>query len=253
MNITTLKNQFLLLQLALSFYTRLPISKNLDYSQLSKASIYLPVVGYIVGSLIALVYLITTLYWSQQTAVILSFIAGILITGGFHEDGFADVCDGFGGGYSKEQILLIMKDSRLGTYGVLGLLFLILLKISLLTQLNNAIIPSLLFVAHSSSRFAPLVLMHHYNYAREQGKGSAVVFKRSIAQLLLSGSLALLPFLLLPPLCLLAIIPMLLITFYLGYYFNKHIEGYTGDCLGAVQQINEVMFYLTVAGLWTFI
>ncbi len=243
------------LQLAISFYTRLPIATNaLDYSQLPQAAIYLPVIGWLVGSGAALAFYVVALLWSPVTAVIIALIVGILLTGGLHEDGFADVCDGFGGGYDKARILAIMKDSHVGVYAVLGLLLLLALKISVLSELPTTNLPWILLAGHSLSRFTPLLLMHRYDYARaEDSKASGAVYTPSMKELLVAAGCACLPLLLLPSLYLLAIIPVLIVNAGLGHYFYRHIGGYTGDCLGASQQVAEVIFYLTVSSLWTFI
>jgi adenosylcobinamide-GDP ribazoletransferase len=240
--------------LALGFYTRLPVPKDQDYSQLPQASIYLPLVGWLVGGLSGLCFYVTNLIWPQTVAVILSLLCGILLTGAFHEDGFADVCDGFGGGYDKQRILEIMKDSQIGAYGALGLLLLMSLKISLLITLPSGFIPLIFFAGHSISRFQPLLLMQRYDYARsDNSKGSAAVFKPSPQELCFAGVFALLPLLLLPLLCSLVIPVIFLVNWRLGCYFYCHIGGYSGDCLGTSQQLSEVVFYLFVSALWTFI
>ena len=240
--------------LALSYYTRWPCPQNLDYKQLPQATAYLPLIGWLVGSISALSFYLADLLWPQLTAVIAAMITGIFITGAFHEDGFADVCDGFGGGYDKQRILDIMKDSQIGTYGALGLCLLLLLKISLLAALPGATIPLVLLAGHSLSRLPPLLLMRRYAYARaDNSKGGAAVFKPESPELLFAASLALLPLTLLPALCWLAILPVLVVNGLLGRYFYRHIGGYTGDCLGASQQIAETVFYLGVVALWTFI
>ncbi len=241
-------------QLALSFYTRLPTPQGLDYQQLPQASVYLPLVGWLVGGWSAAVFYLAALLWSPLTAAILAVIAGIFITGAFHEDGFADVCDGFGGGWGKQRILEIMKDSRVGAFGAIGIGLLLLLKISVLAALPVAVVPWLLWAGHSVSRWPPLLLMHQYAYARaDDSKGAAAVFRPNVLALGFAAVWALLPLALLPVWCWLAILPMLLATVGLGRYFHRHIGGYTGDCLGAAQQIAEVMFYLGASALWTFI
>jgi adenosylcobinamide-GDP ribazoletransferase len=238
--------------LALGFYTRLPCPKNQDFSLLPQASICLPLVGWLIGGFAGLSYYLADLVWPQTAAVIVSISCGILLTGAFHEDGFADVCDGFGGGYGKQQILVIMKDSRIGAYGTLGLLLLIALKISLLSALPTNSIPLALFAGHSISRLSPLLLMRKYVYARnDSSKGSSAVYKPSAQELLFAGAIAVLPLLLLPLLCSLAILFIGAVNWCLGKYFNHHIGGYTGDCLGASQQVAETVFYLSASALWT--
>ena len=240
--------------LALSFYTRLPHPQMLDYKLLPQAAVYLPLVGWLVGGIAALVFYLADLIWPQTTAVILSLIAGILLTGALHEDGFADVCDGFGGGMNKQRILEIMKDSHIGVYGLLGLLLMLSLKISVLTAMPAAAVPLVLLAGHSFSRLPPLLLMYRYQYAREQhSKASGAVYKPSFRELIFAAVIALLPLALLSALSALAIVPVLLSTVLLGHYFYRRIDGYTGDCLGASQQIAESVFYLSVSALWIFI
>lgn len=239
--------------LALSFYTRLPAPKQQDYTQLSQASIYLPLVGWLVGGLSALCFFSANLVWNQSTAVILSLIFSILLTGAFHEDGFADVCDGFGGGYDKANILAIMKDSQIGVYGAIGLLLLLTLKINLLNSLNLNSVPVILIAGHSISRFQPLFIMWQYDYARiDNSKTGAAMHQPSNTELLFAGLTAILPMLLLPPVCMASIAIVLVVNWRLACYFQRHIDGYTGDCLGASQQVAETIFYLSVSALWTY-
>ncbi|MDD1619169.1 MAG: adenosylcobinamide-GDP ribazoletransferase [Methylococcaceae bacterium] len=246
--------QLKLFLLALSFYTRLPGPQSQDYTKLPQAVLYLPLVGWLVGVITAASFYLADLLWPQATAVILALIIGIFLTGAFHEDGFADVCDGFGGGWGKQRILEIMKDSYIGVYGVVGLLLIFLLKISLLGGMLPTAVPLVLLAGHSISRLPPLLLMQRYDYARNNdSKAAGAVYKPSLQKLAVATALALLPLALLPALCVLAIIPVLGANLYLGRYFYRYIGGYTGDCLGASQQIAEAVFYLSVSALWTFI
>jgi len=240
--------------LALSFYTRIPCPQTVNYKLLPQAAVFLPLVGWLVGAITATSFYLAAFLWPQATAVIAALIIGIFLTGAFHEDGFADVCDGFGGGFGKSRILEIMKDSHIGVYGVIGLLLLFLLKISLLNGINAAAVPWVLLAGHSISRLQPLLLMRRYNYARNDvSKAAAAVYKPNRQELAVATVLALLPLALLPAVCMLAIIPVLAVNGYLGHYFHRHIGGYTGDCLGASQQIAETIFYLSVSALWIFI
>lgn len=240
--------------LALSFYTRLPCPKSLDFAQLPQAAVYLPVVGWIVGGASGLAFYLAHWILPTSTAVIAALVAGIFLTGAFHEDGFADVCDGFGGGYGKERILEIMKDSAIGVYGALGLILLISIKISLLGSFAAAEIPWLFLTGHSISRLTPLLLMRRYDYARSNhSKSGGAMIKPEAGHLAFAVVAALLPFIFLPPGQLLTIPPVLLACFWLGHYFFRHIGGYTGDCLGACQQVCETVFYLGAAVIWTFI
>ncbi len=240
--------------LALSFYTRLPCPQTLDYKQLPQAGVYLPLIGWLVGAIAALSFYLASLVWPQATAAILALSAGILLTGALHEDGFADVCDGFGGGMNTQRILEIMKDSHIGVYGALGLLLMLLLKVSLLAAMPAADVPLVLLSGHSISRLSPLLLMQRYEYARScDSKASGAVYKADFQELAFAAVTALLPLALLPAVCSLALIAVLSATMLLGHYFYRRIGGYTGDCLGASQQIAETVFYLSVSALWIFI
>ncbi|WP_026223720.1 adenosylcobinamide-GDP ribazoletransferase [Methylosarcina fibrata] len=240
--------------LALGYYTRLPCPPAPDYRRLPEASVFLPAIGWLVGGLSAAAFALADLVWPQTVAVLAALIAGILLTGAFHEDGFADVCDGFGGGYGKQRILAIMKDSAIGVYGTLGILLLLLLKISLLGSMPSAAVPSILLAGHSLSRLMPLLLMHRYRYAREEtSKGGAAAYRPALSDLVFASGLALIPFAWLPAASLAAVPPVLIAALWLGRYCHRHIGGYTGDCLGACQQVAESVFYLSISALWTFI
>lgn len=255
---------------ALSFYSRLPGPAYVHQDNahnLPDSIRYLPVVGWIIGLVTAGVFIAATYLFGEAVAILLAMVASILLTGAFHEDGFADVCDGFGGGWAKEKILTIMKDSRLGTYGVVGLILLMGLKFAALMQLftetfiaaNVITIVGLFIVAHSVSRFAAITLVFNHSYARiEESKASGAVAKGSVINLVIAGVFTLIPLVgltvyLAQPALLLLVIPVLLFSFYLGAYFKKWIGGYTGDCLGAVQQLTEVTVYLSYILIWKFI
>jgi adenosylcobinamide-GDP ribazoletransferase len=198
-------------------------------------------------------------------------IAGILTTGAFHEDGFADVCDGFGGGWTKEKILLIMKDSAIGAYGAIGLVLLFLLKFQSLIQLINNIQNTeftiynlqftifLLFIsAHSVSRLAAISIVFTHQYSREDASSKSKPIAQNFTWKEVIGALffGLLPFVVLSFFqwqLLLALVPVFIARFFLARYFQKWIDGYTGDCLGATQQVCEVVFYLSIIAIWKFI
>lgn len=242
---------------ALMFFTRLPVPE-LEYSQekLNSSSRYFPLVGILVGALSATVFMFSTMIFSTNVSVLLSMIASILITGAFHEDGFADTCDGFGGGYTKEKILEIMKDSRIGAFGAIGIILLLILKFSLLSEMKPMVIPIVIVAGHAISRFISISLLYSMIYVKEEGKAKPLSTALPLPSLLVAGVFGLLPLLLFKKaLILLVIIPLFLTRLYLSYYFKKHIGGYTGDCLGAAQQTSEVIFYISIFLMlqWKFI
>ncbi|HJS00790.1 MAG TPA: adenosylcobinamide-GDP ribazoletransferase [Flavobacterium sp.] len=250
---------------SLMFYTRIPCPKNIDHhpDYLNKASRYFPLIGWIVGGISFGVYCLASFIFSPEIAVVLSMIGSILLTGAFHEDGFADVCDGFGGGWTKEKILLIMKDSAIGAYGAIGLVLLFVLKFQSLVQLvgetNSMITIFLLFVAaHALSRLAAVSIVFTHEYSREDAssKSKPIAQNYTWREVLGASFFGLLPLLLLSFFfwqIVLVLIPVFLFRFFLARYFQKWIGGYTGDCLGATQQVCEVVFYLSTIALWKFI
>jgi len=262
---------------ALMFYTRIPCPKNIDHhpDYLNKASRYFPVIGWIVGGISFAVFYFSAFLFSNEIAVILSMIAGILVTGAFHEDGFADVCDGFGGGWTKEKILLIMKDSAIGAYGAIGLVLLFLLKFQSLVQLIDktrildfgfwnlsgsfGIEILLLFItAHALSRLAAVSIVFTHEYSREDATSKSKPIAKNYTWKEVFGAFffGLIPLLVLSYFqwqLFLAVIPVFVARFFLARYFQKWIGGYTGDCLGATQQVCEVVFYLSIIAIWRFI
>lgn len=248
------------------FYTRIPCPKNIthDPDYLNKATRYFPFIGWIVGSISFLAFYIFSLFLSTETAVIFAIIISVLTTGAFHEDGFADVCDGFGGGWTKEKILMIMKDSAIGAYGAIGLVLLFLAKFKLLSEsillfTNNILLIFLLFIsAHSLSRLAAISIVFTHQYSRDDAssKSKPIAKNHSWKEIFGSFFFGLIPLFALTYFnykVLLAIIPVFITRYFLAGYFQKWIDGYTGDCLGATQQVCEVIYYLSILFIWKFI
>ena len=254
----------------LMFYTRIPCPKNIDHNPeyLNKATRYFPLIGWIVGSISFLTFYVFSLFLSIEIAVIFAIISSILTTGAFHEDGFADVCDGFGGGWTKEKILLIMKDSAIGAYGAIGVVLLFLLKFKLLSEAvllfksedSTAILFTyLLFISvHSISRLAAISIIFTHEYSRDDATSKSKPIAKKHTWKEVSGAFffGLLPLI---ALCffqykiLFALIPVFITRYFLARYFQKWIGGYTGDCLGATQQVCEVVYYVSLLFLWKFI
>jgi adenosylcobinamide-GDP ribazoletransferase len=243
---------------ALMFFTRIPCPKWVDHSEeyLNKSSKYFPLVGIIVGSISALTFWLFQWILPNEIAIILGMIASILTTGAFHEDGFADVCDGFGGGWTKEKILLIMKDSRLGTYGVVGIGLILLLKWSALTHLPTGVLVITLISGHAISRLNAVSLIYTDQYARDDdtSKSKPLATKMSFGELVFAAAFGLAPLALFANLyVLLTLLPLLFVRWYFSGYFKKWIGGYTGDCLGAVQQVSEVIFYISLLVIFKYL
>ncbi|MCL6294449.1 adenosylcobinamide-GDP ribazoletransferase [Jejuia spongiicola] len=253
-----MKKEIQIFLTAIMFFTRIPCPKWVDHNAeyLKKSAKYFSLVGIIVGSIGALVFYGFSYMFSTEVSLLLSMVSTIYVTGAFHEDGFADVCDAFGGGWTKEKILLIMKDSRLGTYGVSGLILILAIKFSTLRETPIHLIPLTIIAGHSLSRFLATTLIYTHPYVRETDDSKAKPAAKSItlSMVIVSAIFGLVPLLFFKtPLIFLTLIPCYIAKVYLGAKFKKWIGGQTGDCAGAVQQLCEVVFYLSAIALWKFI
>lgn len=251
-----IREQLRILLTAVMFFTRIPCPAWVGHSEqlLERSARYLPLMGFIVGGLSAAVFYGGSFLFSRETAVILSLITGVVLTGAFHEDGFADFCDGFGGGWTRERILEIMKDSRIGAFGTVGLIFLFLLKYHLILEAGSSRIPWLIVTGHVFSRLAPCLITTFVPYARDEGMAKPVAKGMRKSDLLIAALTAVLPLLWMPRLYLLVpVCAVLIVTAIFARYIHKWIGGFTGDCLGAIQQLSEIVFLAFLVAVWTFL
>jgi len=244
--------QFLI---AVQFLTRLPVPARLATTEeeIGQAASFFPLVGVMVGGGTAGVYLLALRVVSFPAAVLLALGFAAFITSGFHEDGLADTFDGLGGGWTRERALEIMRDSRIGTYGALALIFLILGKYTFLNALEPLHVWRWIIVAHTASRWTVLPLCRWLPYARPEGQGKLVA-KQITSSALLIGSLSFLLSLLLFPwrTALIALSVTIVVTLFSGLYYRRRLVGITGDCLGATNQMTELALYLTADVLHGF-
>ena len=240
---------------AVRFFTRLPVPAWVGHSSeaLNRSARYFPAVGLLIGGIGALVYVVATYLWPQPVAVLLAMVATIHATGAFHEDGLADMVDGLGGGWEKVRILEIMKDSRVGSYGVVAMVLVLLGKFTLLNSLDGALVPYALLAGHAVSRFCSTALLATMDYVREDllAKAKPLATRISggetlVALLFVVVSLVWLPTEKALAGCVLAA----LATLWLAAKFRRWLGGYTGDCLGATQQVSEIAFYLGLLAVW---
>ena len=252
-----------LLLVAIQFLTRLPVPPFIDYDPqwLHQSSRYFPAVGLLVGLLCAGVFWLASLLFTPLVAAVLSTAFGIKLTGAFHEDGLADSCDGLGGGLTRERTLTIMKDSRLGTYGVLGLVSALLLKISLLATMPTFVAIAALIIGHTASRLCCISLLTLLPYGGEieHAKAKPMAQQLTLLQGLLSSGWLLLAIILLIGLLpntmqqigiwqwLLALLLGIVATDYMRRLLRRRLDGYTGDGLGATQQLSEIAIYIGLA------
>lgn len=257
------QEQYYLLLLALSFFTRVPVRLPavIKPEMLHKASRYFAVVGLFIGVVTALIFTVFASFLPISLAILISMGCSLLLTGAFHEDGWADVWDGFGGGWTIEQKLNIMKDSRLGTYGAAALFFILMIKYQSLNLLgsreDNSVLALCyaLILAHTLSRAVSTSLIFSMTYVSEdtQSKVKPLAQHLSLNSLLVLVITSILVlFTILPALhCLVMIISLWIIRLLLIFWFNRQLGGFTGDCLGAAQQILEVAVYIILLVLTT--
>ncbi|PSJ45631.1 adenosylcobinamide-GDP ribazoletransferase [Zobellella endophytica] len=254
-----LYHELRLLLVAIQFLTRLPVPALTHYQPdwLHQSSRYFPAVGLLVGGLCAALYWLASLWFTPLVAAVVSTAFGIRLTGAFHEDGLADTCDGLGGGLTRESALTIMKDSRLGTFGTLGLVLALLLKVSLLASMPAGLAVAALIIGHGGSRLAciSLIALLPYGGDLDHAKAKPMAQQLTPGQGLIGALWLLLPLLLacywLPQFSPLQwLLPLglgLLVTDHMRRLLKRRLGGYTGDGLGATQQLCELACYAGIA------
>jgi adenosylcobinamide-GDP ribazoletransferase len=268
--------------LAIQFFTRIPVTGRLaawvgfSPAMLRASAAHFPGVGVVVGALVvALTALL--LAWlppgpfAPLVAAVLGTVLSVMVTGGFHEDGLADVADGLGGSSDRERALVIMKDSRVGAFGVLAVVLALLAKVALLALIGSVSSRWMLlgiFAAHVVSRTWPLLLIRLMPHVGDAAgsKSKPLADQISFASLLaaglwcfvalaavviaqeamISGAEVGVGVSLAQPL-LLGVLASVLAWVYMGRLLWRRLQGFTGDGLGATQQVCEIAFYLGVA------
>jgi adenosylcobinamide-GDP ribazoletransferase len=242
-----------LLLTAVSFLTRIPSPSwvRSTTEDLKGSTLYFPLVGLGVGLAAGAVYAGAALVWPPWLAVTLAMAGSVWLTGAFHEDALADSLDGFGGGWDREQVLAIMKDSRIGAYGTLGLVFAVLVKFAALVTVaagGPLAVMRALIAGHILSRWSSLPLIWQYRYVRAEARDArSKPFAASVTGRRLavgSGLTAILVGLTLGGRAPVALAAALVVTLLAGRYFHRRLGGITGDCLGAANQCVELAVYL---------
>lgn len=246
-----MRNEIAIFLLAIQFLTRLPVPVSQLYSpeRLNATPRYYPLVGGLVGAMIASAYWGLSFILPTSLALVLTMTIGLLLTGAFHEDGLADTFDGIGGGHDRETAMTIMKDSRLGTYGTTALVMALAVKFASLVALPDLWIIVGLISGHCLSRLSSVLVIATSRYARFEGKAKPVAETLSGASLfvvaltcigIVAAAAYFIP---------LSAIGAGLVGAAAGHIgmrllFERKLGGYTGDTLGAVQQVSEIGFYL---------
>ncbi len=263
----SIRHQLSLVLVATQFLTRLPVPSLPDFQPiwLTQSARYFALVGVLVGAIDVGIWWLCRHWLPPGASVGLMMAASLIITGAFHEDGFADSCDGFGGGTTSEHVLAIMKDSRVGAYGAMGICMMLGLKWATLVVIPAAAFPLIVVGAQMMSRWCSIGLIWGLHYVRSDSNGKAKPLADSLTGLnwIISGAigtLALAPVLLANNIasngttlraCAAAALASMFIAWVAAAYVKRRIGGYTGDCLGAVQQLSELSFLLAALTVLT--
>jgi adenosylcobinamide-GDP ribazoletransferase len=246
-----LRDEAAALVLAWQFLTRVPLPMAVSFTpaRMTASQAWLPAVGLAIGVAGGLVLLAAGWVLPPGPAVLLSMASTIVLTGAFHEDGLADTCDGIGGGPDRARRLAIMRDSRLGTYGAVGLGLALALKASSLTALAPGLAAVALVAGHGASRASAMLVVATSSYVREAGTGgftargigrrglAVVVATVLVAAVLLAGAAG-------PGGAVAGLAGLALGHLLARAFFERQLGGYTGDALGATQQLSEIGLYL---------
>ncbi|WP_235513602.1 MULTISPECIES: adenosylcobinamide-GDP ribazoletransferase [unclassified Sphingomonas] len=243
--------------LAVQFLTRLPVPvlHRLTGEQaaagLEQAMAWLPPVGSLIGAVTGATFLIAQFWWPPLVAAVLALIVEALLTGAFHEDAVADFCDAFGGVASGDRALTIMKDSRIGSYGALGLGLVVLLRIAAMVALPPVLAMAAIVAAATLGRLCAVTLAA---LVAPVGSGAGMAVRAGrmpIGRLALAGVLAvpgIAPLLWLRPMAVVvALVAMAVLLAWLARFLRRRIGGSTGDCLGFAAAMGQLALLLAVA------
>ena len=263
-----MKEQLRIFLIALQFYTRVPVTGRIGQwilytpERLARSVRYFTVIGSAVGCFCAAVYGLALLLWPPVVAALLSTAAGVLLTGAFHEDGWADFCDGFGSYSSRSRTLEVMTDSRIGSYAGIGLVLMLGTKIAALAAMPPPLAIAALIAIHPLSRGFAVLIMAVLPYAKpdDDSKAKPIAQGVELSDMIIAiacalaacvGGLIAIDMTVLVAKLGIAFALMGLAWLALRYLMQKRLQGYTGDTLGATQQLCEVAGYLGFAATWS--
>lgn len=238
----------------LSFISRLPVparwSQGLEFEQYSRGIVMFPLIGVVLGGMTGLVFMALQPWCGIPLAALFAVLTLALLTGGFHLDGLADTCDGVFSARRRERMLEIMRDSRLGTHGGLALIFVLLAKVLVVSELALRGTPMLAVLAAAcvAGRGTAVLLMYRHRYAREEGLGNVFIGKVTGRQTCVTlGLAAILAAVLLPGMRgVAALVVTMVAIFILGQLLKRTLGGQTGDTLGAAIELGELIFLLAL-------
>lgn len=236
---------------ALMFFTKLPFINRIRIPEEYFRDVinYWYYTGLLTSATMVGVYMLFYQILGSELAIIAAILSRVLLTGALHEDGFADFFDGFGGGRTKEKILMIMKDSRVGTYGVIALILYFLTFYKTLENLPYDLLIKSLLIGDPLAKFisSQITLFLKYSRKVEESKSGVIYLKGGMLQKALQGVLCILMiYFLLPQQYYLCVAAPIVVFASCTIYLAKKIGGYTGDCCGAVFVMSELSFYMAI-------
>jgi adenosylcobinamide-GDP ribazoletransferase len=239
---------------AVQYFTRVPVPRWVghDAELLNGATRYFPLVGLIIGAIAADCFWFASYVFPPLVVAVLSTMLTIALTGAFHEDGLADTYDGLGGSSERERALEIMKDSRIGTFGAAALVLALLLKTTALAAFTPGQAVVALLTAHALSRACAVFIIAWLPYVShsDSSRAKPVVERIERRDVIIASAFGLAPLALCGWQAGLVLIAVLGVTAYLCYWYQRRIGGYTGDLLGAAQQLTELACYLALLAKW---
>jgi adenosylcobinamide-GDP ribazoletransferase len=246
-----MRYQWQLFLCALQFLTRIPTPtlSAFDPNWIARSARFYPLVGSLVGAMTGLVFFLSHQVWSGFVSAALAIALGILVTGGFHEDGLGDTADGLGGGLNPEQRMAIMKDSRIGSYGTLAIWSVLSVKLVSLAALPAWGGMLALIIAHSMARACSVVVMHTFSYARDPDTSKIKPIPNGVTAnemffSLATGLVTLMLFCEDIPHAIMALLFASISTLVIARLSQRLIGGWTGDVLGAIEQCAEIAVLL---------
>jgi adenosylcobinamide-GDP ribazoletransferase len=233
--------------LAVQFLTRLPVGfhDDLPPDAFGRAAVFFPLVGLGLGAGGAALNHLLSPYSSRSVVTVFVLTYLVVITGGLHEDALADAADGFGGGWKKEEILALMRDSRIGSFGAIAVALGLLARFACLGSLSFRDFDRVFVAGQVLNRWTALPLGFFLRSARDEGGQGALVAGRITRGALGIGTalaIVLVAFVL-GAKAVWAILAAVTVTALTGFYYQTRLGGVTGDCMGATNQITEVAVY----------
>lgn len=245
-----IKKLFCNFLLIVQFFTRIPVNINLscEMEDFRRGAVFLPIVGLIIGIIQWAVYKLCIKVIPLNATIALVILTGVIITGGFHIDGLGDTCDGFFAFKGDEKIIEIMKDSRIGTYSCIAIVMDLLFRYSLLTFVVNGFSIAIIVVP-AISRICTIFISCIGKTAKSTGTGNFLINNVGKKEFIIS--LVIIVFILTlimnPRYVAILIISSMIFTVLFNAFCKSKIGGLTGDSLGAINELNEILALIIIA------